>query len=413
MTLAKLKDFYRRKKYIKQQVVIYQHSKEKIRLSIATGQLAAGGVERVLLGIIEGLPKELFEVTIYVTDFSNNTWIDKFAQHANIVHITKHLDWSTDESLIVDFLAASVAANRADIFFITNSTSGYKALGLMHRLFLLKMHKWHSYDLLHTHGTPSENDAFLRISQPYDKYLSKRIVISHYLKNYFCKHFPVNPQKVLVIHNGIPQTSYSTTTNTTDGTKYLKLKNNQKVISYIGRLQSDKSPDRLVTLAHTSKDILKKHNAVIAIVGEGNMREDMERRSEELDILDSVIRFYGYNDSPSSVMSASYFTILTSDLEGIPMSMLESMDVGTPVIAPGVGGIPEIMENNSGILVDFADAANEDQKMLNLCHGLEQALTLDTESYESMRKRASEQIQTKFKRMETDYKNLFINGRID
>jgi glycosyltransferase involved in cell wall biosynthesis len=413
MTLAKLKEFYRRKKYIKERVIHQTHTQGKLRLSIITGQLAAGGVERVLLSIIEGLPKNQFEITIYVTDFSNNTWLDKFAKYANIVHITKLLDWSTDERLISEYIAASIAANRDDIIFITNSSAGYRALKAIYYHFLLARHSYRSYDLLHTHGTPSDNDAFLRISQPYDKYLTRRIVISHYLKDYFCKHYPVNKDKVLVIHNGIPKGKTSIKADQKLGRELLHIGPSQRAISYIGRLQSDKSPDRLVELASMSKQILQKNNAFIAVVGEGNLRMDMERKSKELDILGSVIRFYGYTDTPASIMSASYFTILTSDLEGVPMSILESMDVGTPTIAPNVGGIPEIMADHTGILVDFTNSHNEEQKMLNLSHGLEAALNLDTDDLSKMKKRAQEHIDTQFKHMEEDYLNLFTYGRLD
>lgn len=416
MIITQLKNRLRQERYIKSRIIHRSddggESKGKIKVSIVTGQLATGGVERVLLSIVKGLPKTKFEITIYITDFSNNTWIDKFESYSTIIHVTKQLDWSTDQTLITNYVASSIVSRGDEVVFITNSEIGYQSLPRIHQSLTLRGRRVRVYDLLHTHGTPAENDAFLRISQPYDRYISKRIVISKYLRDYFCEHYPVDKNKILVIHNGIPANQSQIDASKQKGQEFLGLNQSERAITYVGRLQSDKSPERLVELAHITKDKLEQHNAFIAVIGDGNMRSDLEILSKKYQIHGSAIRFYGFSDDPEAIMKASYFTILTSNLEGVPMSILESMNQGTPVIAPSVGGITEIMPGSAGILVDFINCTNEDQKMINLKHGLESALTLDAHALVDMQQKAKKTIDRNFKHMEEDYIQLFEHGRL-
>lgn len=416
MVLTRLKAYIKQKRYIQRRIprlFSSPNSNSKQKVSIITGQLAAGGVERVLLGIIEGLPKEHFEVVIYVTDLSNNVWMNKFQEHCSVVHITKELDWSTDQELIIEYLTASIAANSSDVVFITNSEAGYKALPKIKLAYILRFKRFHAYDLLHTHGTPTENDAFLRISQPYDKYLARRIVISQYLKDYLCSRYPVADNKVTIIHNGLIDPNNDITYDREKGCAFLQLRKGERAITYVGRLQPDKSPDRLVELAHAARQTLLANNAFIAVVGDGNLRDELEARSLKYGILGSTIRFYGFTEDPMSLMAASYFTILTSNLEGIPMSVLESMDTGTPVITPAVGGLPEMVPSSAGLLVDFNNTSTEDQKITNLTTALQEALALDTEKYQTMRKDAKMNVDNNFRHMKEDYIKLFEYGRID
>ena len=416
MIIVRLRDYIRRERYIHRRIhklFTDKDSGSKTKISIVTGQLAAGGVERVLLSILEGLPRDRFEVVVYITDFSNNVWIEKFKPLCTVIHVTKELDWSTDPQLIKNYLGSSIIKNRSDIVFITNSATGYSVLPRLNRSYLMRLRKLRVYDLLHTHGTPEENDAFLRISHPFDKFITRRIVISKYLKNYLCTHYPVRSSKVLTIYNGLLNSSALSLKERKAGTDFLKLGEKERAITYVGRLQSDKSPERLVELAASAKDLLSRNNAFIAVVGDGNLRQSLEDKSRKYGIYGSAVRFYGFTDHPTSVMSASYFTILTSNLEGIPMSVLESMDVATPVIAPAVGGIPEMIPESTGILVDFNNTPDESKRIANLKQALEYALSLETRKYAHIQSAAHDHIEKNFKHMKEDYIKLFEYGRIE
>jgi glycosyltransferase involved in cell wall biosynthesis len=87
------------------------------------------------------------------------------------------------------------------------------------------------------------------------------------------------------------------------------------------------------------------------IVGDGNLRESLKKMCIDLDIQGKV-EFLGYRRQVESLISDFDVFVLPSISEGLGLALLEAMALGKPVIASEVGGIPEVVKNNSnGILV--------------------------------------------------------------
>ncbi len=87
------------------------------------------------------------------------------------------------------------------------------------------------------------------------------------------------------------------------------------------------------------------------IVGDGpekNRLEDLCRKSST----GNRIVFHGFQNDPAPILDQMHVALLPSLGEGIPLSLLEAMSFGLPVIATRVGGIPEIItENENGFLI--------------------------------------------------------------
>jgi glycosyltransferase involved in cell wall biosynthesis len=115
------------------------------------------------------------------------------------------------------------------------------------------------------------------------------------------------------------------------------------------RLEAQKGHDVLLTAlaAHKSEG-----NAfIVALAGGGSMREALECRVAELG-LDEEVRFLGQLDEIGPLLAAADAVLLPSLWEGLPLTLLEAMARGRPVIASAVGGVPEVVEDGiSGLLV--------------------------------------------------------------
>lgn len=81
--------------------------------------------------------------------------------------------------------------------------------------------------------------------------------------------------------------------------------------------------------------------------------------------VEGAIRFLGFVDDTSALFAAMDIFLLASDWEGFPVSILEALQAGVPVIATRVGGIPEmIRDGQDGVLIPpkdptaIAEAAN-------------------------------------------------------
>lgn len=86
------------------------------------------------------------------------------------------------------------------------------------------------------------------------------------------------------------------------------------------------------------------------LLGDGPERPALERLTTELDLAGTVV-FEGFRLRPEEVVTASQFAVLTSHEEGFPNAVLEAMAAGLPVVATAVGGVPELVDRSTGILV--------------------------------------------------------------
>ena len=95
----------------------------------------------------------------------------------------------------------------------------------------------------------------------------------------------------------------------------------------------------------------------VVIAGDGALRQAFEQQASTLDISASVT-FLGFVADMQSFYASLDIFVLPSLREGLPMSVLEAMAIGKPVIASRVGAIPTvIVHNQSGLLIPPADAA--------------------------------------------------------
>ncbi len=136
------------------------------------------------------------------------------------------------------------------------------------------------------------------------------------------------------------------------------------VISLVGRLVPGKGHQDLVAIAPAILERIPKARFLL-IGGEASSRYadyviDLTGRIEEEDLMDTVAML-GYRDDVLPLIAASDVVVMPSmssyrtiETEGFPLLALEAMALGTPVVAYGVGGIPEAV-GDCGLLVAPGD----------------------------------------------------------
>jgi glycosyltransferase involved in cell wall biosynthesis len=124
------------------------------------------------------------------------------------------------------------------------------------------------------------------------------------------------------------------------------------VLAFAGRLGPQKSLTVAVDAVATTP------NVTLAIAGDGPERSVLEDRVRSLG-LDGRVRFLGSldRDRVLHLFHAADASLLSSSWENLPHSVVESLAVGTPVIATAVGGVPEVVRHGeNGLLVPPNDA---------------------------------------------------------
>jgi glycosyltransferase involved in cell wall biosynthesis len=131
----------------------------------------------------------------------------------------------------------------------------------------------------------------------------------------------------------------------------------ETVFGFAARLEEGKGP--LVLLDALAKVNRERPVAVARIAGMGPQLLDVKARVRELELRDACELVGHYSDPRlrSAFMNSLDVFVLPSFAEGTPNGVIEAMAHGIPVIATNVGGIPDIVDADSGILVPPGDAA--------------------------------------------------------
>src|SRR6185503_16362756 len=96
-------------------------------------------------------------------------------------------------------------------------------------------------------------------------------------------------------------------------------------------------------------------DAVLCMVGDGPDREQLERRAHELGVVQHTL-FLGYQEDVAPWYAALDALVLPSANEGTPVSAIEALATGRPVVATRVGGVPDVVrEGEDGFLVEVGD----------------------------------------------------------
>jgi glycosyltransferase involved in cell wall biosynthesis len=119
----------------------------------------------------------------------------------------------------------------------------------------------------------------------------------------------------------------------------------------VGRLQAPKDPITFVRALALVRAV--EFEAIL--VGDGPGRAAVEDEIRRLGV-GSVVRLLGERTDVAELLSTADVFVLSTRSEGLPLSVLEAMAAGLPVIASNVGGIPElVVDGVSGVLVPPGD----------------------------------------------------------
>jgi glycosyltransferase involved in cell wall biosynthesis len=162
----------------------------------------------------------------------------------------------------------------------------------------------------------------------------------------------VDPAKIVIIRNGIAGFAPG------DGARVraeLGIDPGAPLVGSVGHLRPEKAYAVLVAAAAALRDA--QPDLVVAIAGEGAERPALEKQIAALG-LQGRVRLVGARTDVPDLLAALDVAVCCSDFEGGPLSVMEYMEAGLPVVATDVGGIPElVLDGETGLLVPPRDPA--------------------------------------------------------
>jgi glycosyltransferase involved in cell wall biosynthesis len=111
-----------------------------------------------------------------------------------------------------------------------------------------------------------------------------------------------------------------------------------------------------VTALRTLQRVVAQHpQARLVLVGDGPERPRIEKETRRLGLIEQVLFLGQRSDVPRLLAMADFF-LLTSISEGIPLTLIEAMNAGLPVVSTRVGGVGEIVQQGiTGLLASSGD----------------------------------------------------------
>jgi L-malate glycosyltransferase len=160
----------------------------------------------------------------------------------------------------------------------------------------------------------------------------------------------LDPGRVRHIPNGVDAAALAGQARQPFG---LRRQPGERVFGTLAGLRPEKNLDRLLRIAAMLPDAIPWR---LVIAGEGSQRARLEARARELGLAERVV-FTGLIDRPGSVLGELDVFVLTSDTEQMPISVLEAMAVGLPVLAIDVGDLRLMLPQASREACLFGRAA--------------------------------------------------------
>ncbi|MFT0212584.1 glycosyltransferase family 4 protein [Pseudomonas sp. F1_0610] len=302
---------------------------------ILTRSDVIGGASIHLLDLADAMQKDGHDVTLIVG--GNGVFFEHAKQRKlNCIAIPSLV---REINLYKDFLAYKqikkvVQALQPDLIHTHSSKAG-----ILGRLVATKLHipcVFTAHGWSFTDGVPSlKSFVFKHVEKFFLRYSSKIITVSKYDENLALSHIGGH-EKIITIHNGVH-----------DYSQFSKKNEQCCQIIMVARFDAPKDQELLIK----SLSELKNLNWTLRFAGAGPSLEGCKQLVSKLELTESIA-FLGARNDVSTLLEQSDIFVLTSNWEGLPLTILEAMSASLPVIASDVGGVSEsIKHNETGFLV--------------------------------------------------------------
>jgi glycosyltransferase involved in cell wall biosynthesis len=278
------------------------------------------------------------------------------------------------------FFAVLVAAGRADVVYVNEHLALLHVLAarLRGRRVMIRIMVDGAWEIAHRRGWCGDDDIVAFQSRSYGwkvgltRRLQKRwwawsdhvIACSEFLRQILVRSYGVEPSKVQKVFNAYhgPDVT-SVRMSRAEARAALGLRADRRYVLTICRLMVWKRVDGIIAaLEKLPADV------ELLVVGEGEMEDAWKAFARERGLAERV-HFLGnvpHAAIPTHVRAADVF-VLNSRYEGLSHTLLEVLNLGTPIVASRVCGNPEVVEDGvNGLLVDPFDTAGLAERIRTL-----------------------------------------------
>lgn len=359
-----------------------------IRVFHVLPNLSVGGGEKLAIDICSFLDKDSFNCTIVSLYKSQETIYEQLAKENNIEIIFLDKKKGIDLNVIIQLISI-FKKYKPDIIHTHLYVMSYVLPAAIFCNIKNIIHTVHSV------ANKELRKPVRRIMYiAYKVFSVTPVAISSYIKDTIHKEYRIDNQYIKCIYNGVDTFRFK---NKRD------IKNKQIIeLIHVGKFRKEKNHKLLIeSFKLVSEEI---DNIQLKLVGDGELRGEIEELVEKLEIKSKVI-FRGIQKDIAQELKKSDIFVLSSDWEGIPLSVIEAMAAKLPIISTKAGGVVDIVNNNEvGFLVEIGDKKGLANAIIKLSNDYEMRERFANEAVKQAKKY---DIRNKVKEYEELYKESF------
>ncbi len=191
------------------------------------------------------------------------------------------------------------------------------------------------------------------------------VAVSHATKRLLVRDYRIDPIRIKLIRNCIDVGKYRFSAEGRHRVRQeFGVAENELLVGSVARFSFQKGHQYTLEAIPAILDAVP--DARFLLVGEGPVRERISQRVRDMG-LEGRVLFAGERQDIAHVLSAMDLFLLTSIFEGLPLSVLEAMAVGLPVVATRVSGTPEaVLHELTGLLIPPADPSAVSQAVIEI-----------------------------------------------
>lgn len=221
------------------------------------------------------------------------------------------------------------------------------------------------------------------------------IALTEHMKSKIEEYYGI---KSFVVPNGINLEKFEGLSKTELRVK-LCIGQDEKIITFIGRLHPVKGVRYLIQAMNLIKD--REPNAKLLLIGDGQDRVSLseEVKKSNLESFVTFLRQIPSQNIPDYTIASDVF-VLPSLSEGFPLTVLEAMASGLPVVTTKVRGLPEIVtEGENGFLVEPGNPEQLAEKISLLLENKELRLKMSLNNREKAKQYSWENVVEKLEKI--------------
>jgi glycosyltransferase involved in cell wall biosynthesis len=233
------------------------------------------------------------------------------------------------------------------------------------------VHTFHGH-VLHGYYGPRKNWLLRQVERSLASFTDRLVTVSEHVKSELVSYGVAKAEKINVIPLGFDLEPFLRSRSYRgEFRREMGLSGDTKLVGIVGRIFPIKNHS--LFLESAARIAARDGSARFIIVGDGVLRPALELQAKELGIAERVL-FTGWRRDLPTIYADLDVLVVSSENEGTPVSSIEAMASGCPVVATHVGGLPDLIINKkTGFLVQPRDADGIAASVLHLLHNPEMA----------------------------------------